>query len=264
MPEARGLPRSVRLLGTAISFLAFGLGGLFLSCVLFPLIHALASRKTMAQRRCRYVVHIAFRAFLRMMAGLGVIEWHVNHADRLTHEGGQLVVPNHPSLIDVVVTVAQLPDAYCLVKADHWRNPFLFGVMRATGYVSNADGTDIVAKCAELLRRGETLVLFPEGTRSVPNRPLKLQRGAVAIALTAGVKVTPVIIKVTPPMLQKGRPWWDIPRARPRFEIDVHPPMDLGAFDREVDRFSKRARRATRALSDYYERYLGVEYGQSG
>lgn len=246
-----------------MSFCVFGLGALFLGCIVFPLIHLFAHPRIEAQRRCRYIVHIAFRAFLRVMTGLGVIEWRVSHADRLMHHG-QLVAPNHPSLIDVVVTIAQIPDAYCLVKASHWRNPFLFGVMRATGYVSNADGVDTVARCAELLQRGETLVLFPEGTRSVPGQPLKLQRGALAIALKAGVKVTPVIIRVTPGILEKGRSWCDVPPVRPRFELEVHPPMELGAPRGGVERFSARARLAARELGDYYERHLGVEYGQSG
>lgn len=263
MVERSPVQRSVTLVATAISFLVFAIGGLVLSYAVFPLIHVWG-RKHTAQRRCRYVVHIAFRIFMRMTAGLGLVEWHIHHADRLTRERGQLIVPNHPSLIDAVATIAQIPDVYCLAKASHWRNPFLLGAMRATGYISNAGGPETVEKCAELLRQGENLLLFPEGTRTVANQPLKLQRGAVAIALTAGVKVTPVIIRVTPPFLQKGRPWFDVPPVPPRFEIDVHPPMDLCAGAGNADRLSTRSRRATRELSHYFQTHLGVEYGQPG
>ena len=265
MHERKGRSWFLRLLGTAISFAAFGIGGLFLSCALFPLIHLFSFGTAKARRRCRYVVHVGFRSFLNLMSALGVMEWRIHHAERLRQGRGRMIVPNHPSLIDVVLTIAQIPDAYCLVKAGHWRNPFLFGVMRATGYVSNGEGPEIVEKCAELLRRGETLVMFPEGTRSVPNQPLKLQRGAVAIALTAGVEITPVIIRVSPPTLQKGRPWFDVPTVRPVFDLDVHPPMNLGALRNSNDCFSTQARRATRELSSYYEKYLkwdpGVKYG---
>lgn len=64
--------------------------------------------------------------------------------------GPRLVVAHHPSLLDAVVLFALLPQDDCIVNAARARNPFLWGVTRATGYVSN---TGLAALAARQERR---------------------------------------------------------------------------------------------------------------
>jgi hypothetical protein len=92
------------------------------------------------------------------------------------------VLANHPTLIDVVFLISLLPNADCVVKRVAC-NPFMRGPVRAAGYISNDDGAGLVDDCIAAVRAGGSLVIFPEGTRSVPGQPPRLQRGAANIAV---------------------------------------------------------------------------------
>nr|WP_284500247.1 lysophospholipid acyltransferase family protein [Microbulbifer sp. GX H0434] len=134
---------------------------------------------------------------------------------------GQLVLANHPSLIDVVFLISRIPNANCIVKASLFRNPFMRGAVTTADYIPNDDPERIIELAARSLQNGESVVLFPEGTRSVPGRPFRFQRGAAYMALRAGVKPTLVTIRCNPPMLMKNIPWYSIPLSRPHFQFDI-------------------------------------------
>ncbi|MFC6755290.1 hypothetical protein, partial [Halorubrum tibetense] len=103
-----------RLFATGLSFTLFGLGGLLLPFYALPWL--LATPKGI-KRECkaRWIVHINFRFFMNMMRALGILHYYVEDIDRL-RQPGQLVLANHPSLIDVVLLISLLPQADCVVK----------------------------------------------------------------------------------------------------------------------------------------------------
>ena len=93
------------------------------------------------------------------------------------------MLANHPSLIDVVVLISIIPNADCVVKAHLFKNPFLRGVVKNTGYISNADPEGLLVDCKKSLAAGNNLIIFPEGTRTKVGQAVKFQRGAANIAL---------------------------------------------------------------------------------
>jgi 1-acyl-sn-glycerol-3-phosphate acyltransferase len=80
------------------------------------------------------------------------------------------------------------------------------------------------------LNAGETLLIFPEGTRTVPGRPMAMQRGAANVAVRAARVLTPVFITCDPPTLSKNLPWYRIPPRRPKFTLRVGEDIDLAAY----------------------------------
>jgi len=245
------LNRGWRLVFTGLSFTLFGIGGLLLGLVVFSLFHILFP-KSKAERLCRYGVHLAFRGFIGFMNRTGVLDYHLQNVREL-RKPGQLIIANHPSLIDIVFIVAQVPDAYCVVKAAAWKNPFMGLTMRATGYVQNASPTSFIDKCVETLQRGETLILFPEGTRTRPGKPLRFMKGAARIALKAKKPFTPVYIYLDPTTLTKEEPWYLIPIEKFHFylrvgtAIEPHDVTEEGAPDR------KNVLAITRYIVNYFE-----------
>ena len=127
---------------------------------------------------------------------------------------GLLILANHPTLIDVVLLVSLLPNADCVVKHAVARNPFMRGPVRAAGYVANSDGAGLVDDCIAAVHAGGNLVIFPEGTRTEPGQPLRLQRGAANIAVRGRLDITPVRITCTPLTLTKGQKWYRVPSRR--------------------------------------------------
>lgn len=240
----------LRLLATAAAFSLFGLGGLVLRFVLFPPLKLIFRDAEQRKRKARLLIHYAFKAFIGFMHISGIYTYSFRDEARLRRPG-QLVLANHPSLIDVVFLISRIPNANCIVKASLFRNPFMRGAVTTADYIPNDDPERIIELAAQSLTRGESVVLFPEGTRSVPGRPFKFQRGAAYMALRAQVAPTLVTIHCNPPMLMKNVPWYSIPLSRPHFQFDIATGDDVVQL-RGADESPLVARKITKQLKAYF------------
>ena len=247
-----------RLVATGFCFAAFSAGGLALTLFAFPALLLLPRARRAP--RARRLIRGSFRLFLRIMEALGIMRMEIVGGERLERCGGMLVLANHPTLIDVVVLLSLLPTASCVVKQALWRNPFLGGVVRAADYISNSEGEQLVDACVRHLCDGNALVIFPEGTRSQPGKPLRFLRGASFIALKSGVPILPVLIDCTPPTLTKREKWYQIPPRRFHLRIDVLDCVDARRWVATNEASPLVARRLTRGLEDFFTRQL-ARYG---
>lgn len=214
-----------RLVATGLSFVLFGLGSLALWALIFPAQRLLPGDARTRQRRARQAIARTFGLFARFMIHAGVIGLDFKGADRLGRPG-QLIIANHPSLLDVVLLVGQISDANCIVKHKLAVNPFTRGPVRNAGYITNDASLEMLDHAAQALRRGETLLVFPEGTRTPLGSMPRFHRGACAIALRGARAVTPVVIRMNPRSLTKGEPWWRVPKQRIRYTIEVGADLD--------------------------------------
>ena len=198
------LPRSALAL---LFFLAFGAGGLVLGCVLFPPLMLFRATRAM-----RALVRACYRLFVWAARATGMIRVVVSPDDRarLASMRGCVVAASHPTLIDVVVLLAFLPDTTAVAKAAAGRNFFYSRVVNAA-FLVNDNPQRMLDEAQALLSRGVNLVVFPEGTRTPADAPQrKLRRGAAQVALHAGAPVRCVTVACDPPVLAKGQPWWDV------------------------------------------------------
>lgn len=198
------LPRSALAL---LFFIAFGTGGLVMGCVLFPPLSLFRARRAM-----RALVRAGYRLFVGVgrVTGLFRVEMSKEDRARLASMRGRVVVASHPSLIDVVILLARLPNATAVAKAAAGRNFFYSRVVNAA-FLVNDDPRRVLEDAHDLLARGGNLVVFPEGTRTPADEPRrKLHRGAAQIALHVGAPVACVSVACDPPVLAKGQPWWDV------------------------------------------------------
>ncbi|OOH82810.1 1-acyl-sn-glycerol-3-phosphate acyltransferase [Pseudomonas koreensis] len=245
-----------RLLATAASFALFGLGGLCLRVLVFPLLGCLPGDALAHRRRARQTVSRLFWFFVRFMARAGVLTYDIQGAERLGRSG-QMIIANHPSLIDVVFLIGLVRQANCVVKKSLWENPFTRGPLRSTEYISNDGSMDMLDAAAQSLQNGQTLIIFPEGTRTQPGQAPAFHRGAASIALRGAKILTPVIIKVSPTTLTKAEPWYRIPSRRVHFSFRVGADIDPQAFAAQGP-----APQASRKLNDYLHNYFIKELAE--
>ena len=178
------LDRGSRRFGTGLSFVTFGVGARCWSVTLFPLLRLISADKMIARRRINGAMRRVMGLFIWFMRSLGLLTYELHGLDRLARSG-QLIVANHPTLIDVVFMLWLTPDVGCVVKRALWRNPALRWPVIWAGYIPNTEGAQLVQDCAGVLKGGRSLLIFPEGTRSVPGKPLALKRGAAQVALAS-------------------------------------------------------------------------------
>ena len=250
----RRLDHGWRVLGTGLSFAAFGIGGLLLGAFLFPLLF-LVRDPVRRQSLARRLVQRSFAGHVGIMHRLGLLTYEFRGLERL-QRNGLLVLANHPTLIDVVFLISRLPNADCVVKRAVARNPFMRGPVRAAGYVANDDGAGLIDDCIAAVRAGGTLVIFPEGTRTVPGQPLKLQRGAGNIAVRGAIDITPVRITCTPSTLGKGEKWYRVPSRRFHVQLEVGEDIPIAPFLNEPDGLPRGEALAARRVTEYLATYF--------
>ncbi|TNY25057.1 1-acyl-sn-glycerol-3-phosphate acyltransferase [Fulvimonas soli] len=229
LSRRRGDAWAWRLVATGLSFALFGLGGLLLRALVLPLLACLPGDALARRRRARAAISRAFRLHVWFMQRSRVLDFRIEGAERLGRPG-QLVVANHPSLIDVVFLIGRIRDANCVVKQGLFRNPCTRGPVRAARYIGNDGSLDMLERAAAVLREGQCLVVFPEGTRTAPGRAPVFHRGAAAIALRGARVVTPVFVTVAPTTLTKAEPWYRIPDRRVQVTLRVGEDIDPARF----------------------------------
>ncbi|MEO3990592.1 lysophospholipid acyltransferase family protein [Pseudocitrobacter cyperus] len=210
-----------RMLMTGLCFALFGIGGLLLSLFWFNLLLLVAGDNDKRRRLARRSISVSFRAFLWFTSATGVLRYRFHGAEILRQERGCLVVANHPTLLDYVLLASVMPETDCLVKSALLKNPFLRGVVRAADYLINREADVLLAQSQARLQRGDTLVIFPEGTRTRPGEKMTLQRGAANIAVRCRSDIRLVTVHCSERMLDKQSAWYQVPPARPQFDIIV-------------------------------------------
>src|SRR6266403_1721468 len=261
--RTQAVARGWRVLRTGVAFFTFGVGAIVVAGIVWPLRlrpGGTSARREVAVQR---VVGAAFRLFAWWLTSLGLIRVSWIGADRLRDRAPRLVVANHPTLIDVVLLLAQLPQADCIVKTAARRNPFMRSIVTTAGYLANDDGDALVDACAERIARGRSVVLFPEGTRSPRGALRRFQRGAAHIALKSGCPIVPVVITCRPPTLLKGQPWHHVPDRRACFVLRVGEPIDPAQYLDAETTVPVAARRLTADLQTLYERQLRADEGHT-
>jgi 1-acyl-sn-glycerol-3-phosphate acyltransferase len=249
------LGRYWRVVGTGFSFFVFGLAGLVLGFLVFPILGLVIADEHRRQATSRELLRWCFRCHIAVMRGVGIIRYSFSGLERLDRRG-LLIVSNHPSLIDAVLLMAFIRNADCVIDAALFDNKYTRSAVRAAGYIPNQPaGLPLVDACLASLDGGANLLFFPESRRTTPGEPLRLTRGAAQVAVRGGRDVTPVVIYCAPPHLTRGAKWWRVPARRAEYTITVHPDIAVRPF---VERFGEPALSA-RALTEHLHDYLSEE-----
>jgi 1-acyl-sn-glycerol-3-phosphate acyltransferase len=249
---------SLQVARTALGFAIFGVMAPLVGLVAVPVARLrfrdALDRELWMQRQ----VHRTARAFMGLIDTLGVVKSLSHGVERLREAGPQLVVANHPTIIDVLALLTFMPQADLIVSVERARNPFLSRLIQACGYLRNDEGPAIVSECVDRIRAGRSLIVFPEGTRS-PKRGLHhLRRGASHIALRVPCDLLPVVITCDPPAFGKGQKWYDLPNRAIRLTLVVGEPIPTGTAAEEGKGAPLAARRLTSQLRESFEKGLNI------
>ena len=140
---------------------------------------------------------------------------------------------NHQSFLDTVLIARVLRENFTgITKKEMAANP-LFGLpLRVAGATfidrKNTDkAKEALRPVVDTLRAGTSVVIAPEGTRSLTPSIGRFKKGAFHIAMQAGVPVVPIVIRNAGELMAKGA---KLVRSG-TVDIVVHPPIDVGRWD---------------------------------
>ena len=248
------LRRLLRIVATGVSFTVFGLGCLVFALVIYPFSCLIVPRRNRRRALTRNIITFAFRSFIYMMRDFRLITFEITGLEYIKRNS--VIVANHPSLIDVVFLLGWIKDTACVVKGALYDNPLTGGPVRCAGYINNKS-PDLLEESLNCLKEGDSLLIFPEGTRSPPGGLHRLLRGPANIALLSGLGISPVTIRMTVSTLTKNRAWWDVPETTPHYRIDIVQSWNLDPYRNSGELQSRQARALTSDLGDFYLQALG-------
>ncbi len=240
-----------------LGFTVFGVGGLLISIFVAPLIFLIIRNPDRRQRATRRLAGYAFSAFIWVMRGLGVLSYRLTGIENVGNGHNQLILANHPTLIDVIFLVSLFPMVDCVVKEAVFKNPFMRGVVMPARYISGGSPGKMLNSCVARLKSGSSLLLFPEGTRSVFGQPLTFKLGASSIATRSGAEILPVIIQCSQPrFLAKNEPWYRVPPNKPLISIQIQHPVSMDKLIPGGLNSREATRKLNKALMRLFEKGL--------
>ncbi len=173
---------------------------------------------------CRALVGALFKFFPCEVEGLG----------NLPQDGPVLIISNHLSLLDPPLLGVKLGRKIrFMAKRELFRHkPVGYLIRRLGAFPVHRGRMDrrALRESLAVLKRGEALLIFPEGMRS---RAGKLQRafpGVTLIALKSRAPIVPVAITGT----EKAREMWRF--KRPRIKVSIGEPFGLSSTDGKLSK----------------------------
>ena len=119
--------------------------------------------------------------------------------ENIQNKGAYIICANHTSNWDAPILVSNLKrKVYVMAKAELFKNKFIhwFGEKCCVFPVKRGKkDLESIKYALKVLKSGEMLMIFPEGTRNGLEKNGKAQNGAAFLALKTGTPVIPVGVK---------------------------------------------------------------------
>jgi 1-acyl-sn-glycerol-3-phosphate acyltransferase len=119
-------------------------------------------------------------------------------------------MPNHSSFLDVLLVFAFIPHNFrSIVKEEFFSIPLMGLTVKSSGQIpldrkNPRKGLRSIKLAAELLKRGVSIVAFPEGTRSPDGEIHEFKTTLFVLPIRTRIPVVPVLIEGTFQALRSG------------------------------------------------------------
>jgi 1-acyl-sn-glycerol-3-phosphate acyltransferase len=177
--------------------------------------------------------HRCARAWAWLILRTTGVRVTVQGVDRLEAHRSYVFASNHQSIYDIPIVFASIPVQLRIVaKASLGRFPFLGWHLRRTGHLlvdRKNPGAGVVKKMARLVGGARSLIVFPEGTRSVDGAVARFKGGMFLVAIDAGLPVVPVSIAGSRHVMLKGR----LMTCPGHVTVTIHTPIPTAGVGRE-------------------------------
>ena len=241
-----------RVGAAALSYSVFAVGAILMTFIVVVGIGPLPVEIHKKRNWVRRLIMVAAWLYIRMMRMLGLLTFDLNSIKGL-HRPGSLIIANHLTLIDALFLMSVSARTCFIVKAALADNPITSGLIQLAGYIPNCEhGTQLLDHAVDVLQNNESLVVFPEGTRSAQPGSFKFKRGAANIALITNCVIQPIYIECEPLALRKGEKWYHLPERPSHYKFSTLPLVHVDAHIDLSQPVSLQARVLTRHLQSLY------------
>lgn len=184
----------ITLLGLVFStflFTYFIIGCVILNLFLFILILVPASKQKkkkllnrIISNMARSVIYLSFHNKKRFV-----------DFEKLDFSKPAIIVTNHSSFLDILLVLMINPKSIILVKKWVYYSPFFGFVIRYAGYLYTEEGAEQnLEVVSERIKEGYSIIIFPEGTRSLDGTIGRFRKGAFYLAQELKLDIQPILV----------------------------------------------------------------------
>jgi len=181
--------------------------------------------------------HKIGRVWGRCLLSACRIKVSVQGRSNIKPSGTYIFMSNHQSNVDIPVLQTFLPCHFkWLAKAELFRIPFFGFILKRAGYISidrfgRESAIDSLARAAEKIKNGISVLIFPEGSRSIDGNIRSFKKGGFFLAVDSGVPVVPVILHGTGAIMSKKT---GVRVNRGNVVVEIGKPIETSAYTRET------------------------------
>ena len=159
------------------------------------------------------VIDKLIRWWARSVVRAAGIELHSENLERMLPDQKYILIANHNSYLDIPCLLATVPQPLrFMAKESLFKIPIFGWALSAAGFVpvdrkNRKKAVRSFELAADRIRRGNSIVIFPEEGRSSQRQMRPFQRGAFLLALKAELPILPLAIDGTFNVLPVGSRW---------------------------------------------------------
>ena len=143
------------------------------------------------------------------------ILWLTGLSPKVTGElpkdkGPWIFLLNHQSQLDILIALAFLPAGFLFVaKEELFKIPLLGHSMRFCGYIpirrnQSRKSAETLNQLKQLIAEGTSVLIFPEGTRSLTGKLGPIKRGSLVLAYESKTRSIPIVMNPAYQIMPKG------------------------------------------------------------
>ena len=163
----------------------------------------------------------------RLLCMLNGIKVEIEGLEHIKRDQAQVFVANHQGYFDIFALSGFLPvQIRWVAKSSLFKIPFLGWAIAASGYIPVVRGNrkksyQAFVATIEKLKAGNSIVIFPEGTRSEDGTIGPFKKGGLLLSVRSGAPLVPITLLGTGNIIRKGSGI-----IRPgRIQIVISPPI---------------------------------------
>jgi uncharacterized protein len=178
-------------LASLFSYSLFTIGSLSLSLLTLVLSFIPYSKKVFKpilhffiQKMCWLIVFVAINVRMKKF-----------NPENLDFKNPSIIITNHQSFVDILQMLMLSPKIVLVVKDWVYYSPIFGKLIRYLGFITISDGVeDNIDSIRELIKKGYSIMIFPEGSRSESDKLGRFHKGAFLIAEKLKLDITPILL----------------------------------------------------------------------
>ncbi len=181
-----------RFLRMLYAFVVFLVGSLLTTIYGFILFGF--RRKWNAKNKLRYhrLLQWAANFVIRRVPG---VKFRYENLSNETFDKSAVIISNHQSHLDLMCLMMLTPKLIILTNDWVWNSPFYGQIIRYADFYPVSKGIEnCIEQLSDAVKRGYSIVIFPEGTRSVDCSIGRFHRGAFYLAEMLNIDILPVFL----------------------------------------------------------------------